>query len=217
MSQKKKLLALNKLLSEITEAIKHVNEYEQENLFLDKIVKEFNQAHPLPNLKAIIEDKHSEEGMQPDEYYYYSDFGKNAPSTYALRSARQMSEKKQEKYNQTLQSNKNFIIESISKFEQFLLDNYTVELSSSKKKIVESFSGTKRHFFVKQCKYPICVYITLSNPSISFSLINDLYDSDLVKEFKKSFLVSFYEKKVIESSMKDLDTESTIKRKTQKI
>lgn len=215
--QKKKLAALNKLLNEVSQYIEEVTNFQTECNVLDKIVSDFNQLHPLPNLKAEIEDEHSEEGMEPDEYYFHSDFGPKAPGSHFFRSTLNLSEKKRKQYFDTLSNNKQFIINSMNQFEAFLFDNYNIELSSAKKRITENTNYTQKHFFIKECKYPICVYINLSNPSISFSLMSNKYDSNLVKEFKKSTLDSFYEKKAIESSLKEIIDVVNIKKKIKKI
>lgn len=217
MNQKKKLDALNKLLNEITNAIDNVKTYEKENFFLDKLVKEFNILNPLPNLKAEIEDEYSEEGMEPNEYYYHSDFGPKAPSAHSNYQASKMSEKKRKNYYDTLAQNKKFMIDIIDKFEAFLFDNYNIELSSAKKRITENTIYVQKYFFIKQCQYPICASLHLSDPGISFSLINNKYNSDLVKEFKKSVLTAFYEKRQLESVFTDDKVLTNKKTKTIKI
>lgn len=217
MNQKKKLDALNKTLLEITQAIENVKYIEKQNIILDDIMTKFTAMYSIPNFKPIIEDKHSMEGWEANEYYYHGDFGKNAPDRHNLHNKmRYQSVKKREAYLNKYKENKDFMLNMMKNFAEFLENNYTIELASKPKKIIDTSHQAQQFFIIKELGLPLSVYSNLNSPSIGFTLI-DKYDSDLVKEFKKSFLVSFYEKKIIESSLQETEPQTAGKRKVQKI
>ena len=190
MTQKKKLEALNETLVELMATIEKVKLFDQSNLVLDEIMTSLNKIHPMPNLKAVIENNHKDnlKRWEPTEYCYKSHFGKNAPTKNpSNKTLFSIPYEKRATYFKKYETNRAFVIDTITQLNTLLENEYTIELTSKPKRITEATEYIDIFYFLKELNFPLRFSITLEVLQMNFSLV-DKYNHHVVKEFKKSFL-----------------------------